>query len=196
VELDNVSVEDSLSYVGPSQPTLMASLSSHLSLLHGLLTIGTLFDYRGGFRLMNTTMFHAANAQVDEGSNFGTAPVWEQERDAALIKTYDAGLADPPAGFYEDASYVRWRELSLTLALPDRWARAAHFKNLSLTGAVRNVFLWTPFTGGDPEVTASEGLNASITPTTGLLTVNNNVRESGQPVPLSRYFVLRLNAGF
>jgi TonB-linked SusC/RagA family outer membrane protein len=198
VTLDQISVDDTLSYAGSSQPTLMASFSTHLSLFHGVVTIGTLFDYRGGFRLMNTTMFHAANAQVDEGSNFANSPLWEQERDAALIKTYSTGVddGDPPAGFYEDASYVRWRELSLTVALPDRWARAAHFKNLSLTGAIRNVFLWSPFTGGDPEVTASEGLNASLQPTTGLLSVNNNIRESGQPVPLSRYFVLRLNAGF
>jgi hypothetical protein len=198
VQLNEVSVDDSLSYVGASQPTIMASFSSHVSLLHGVVTIGTLFDYRGGFRLANTSMFHAANAQVDEGSNFANSPIWLQERDAALIKTYSTGVdnGDPPAGFYEDASYVRWRELSVTLALPDRWARAAHVKNLSLTGAVRNVFLWTPFTGGDPEVTSSEGLNASLMPTTGLLSVNNNIRESAQPVPLSRYFVLRLNAGF
>jgi hypothetical protein len=199
VTLDNVSVEDSLSYVGPSQPTLMASIGSHLSLLHGTVTIGTLFDYRGGFRLMNTTEFHSAvDAQSAAGSNLPHAPRWEQERDAAAILTYTTGVDnyDPPAGFYEDASYVRWRELSVTLALPQEWARATHFKNLSITGAVRDLFLWTPFTGGDPEVTASEGLNASLLPTTGQLSVNNNIREAGQAVPLSRYFVLRLNAGF
>jgi hypothetical protein len=199
VETDEVTVQDSLSYVGNSQPTIMASISSHLSLFHGTLAFGTLFDYRGGFRLMNTTAFHSAvDQQGDLASNDPHAPIWEQIRDAAVIQTYTQGLDGyaAPAGFYEDASYVRWRELSATLALPDRWARAAHFKNLSLTGAIRNVFLWTPFTGGDPEVTASEGVNTVFQPTTGQPTINRDLREQGQAIPLSRYFLLRLNAGF
>ena len=69
-------------------------------------------------------------------------------------------VVDADGGVSLDDMALASRELSATLALPDRWARAAHFKNLSLTGAIRNVFLWTPFTGGDPEVTASEGVNS------------------------------------
>jgi TonB-linked SusC/RagA family outer membrane protein len=199
VETNEVTVQDSVSYVGASQPTIMASIASHLSLFHGVLAFGTLFDYRGGFRLMNTTAFHSSvDQQGDLASNSSHAPIWEQERDAAVIQTYTQGLDGyaAPAGFYEDASYVRWRELSATLALPEHWARFAHVKNLSLTGAVRNVFLWTPFTGGDPEVTASEGVNTVFQPTTGQPTINRDLREQGQAIPLSRYFILRLNAGF
>ena len=131
VETDEMSVEDSLSYVGASQPTIMASIASHLSLFHGTLAFGTLFDYRGGFRLMNTTAFHSSvDQQGDFASNNAHAPIWEQERDAAVIQTYTQGLDGyaAPAGFYEDASYVRWRELSATLALPDHWARWAHVR--------------------------------------------------------------------
>jgi hypothetical protein len=199
VELNEVSVDDSLSYVGSSQPTIMASLGTHLSLWHGVVTVGALFDYRGGFRILNTTAFHVGvDAQADQASNDPHAPIWEQERDAAGILAYSSGLDGyaPPAGFYEDASYVRFRELSLTVALSDRLARLAHVKSLSITGAIRNLALWTPFTGGDPEVTSSEGGGTALAPTTNLLSVNHDIRENAQAVPLSRYFILRLNAGF
>jgi TonB-linked SusC/RagA family outer membrane protein len=199
VTAQDVTVDDSLSYAGPSQPTRMASFSSHLSLFHGVLTFGTLFDYRGGYRLLCTTCFHSATYdQSDYASNFANAPIWEQVRDVATNIAYTKGLDGyaPSAGFYEDASFVRWRELSVTYALPDRWARRIGMKNLSLTGAVRNVLLFTPYTGGDPEVTSSEGDNYSVQPTTGTNVLNHDVREGAQGVPLSRYFVLRLNAGF
>lgn len=148
---------------------------------------------------MNTTEWHSATyIQSDQASNDPHAPIWEQLRDAATNYAYTHGLDQyaPSAGFYEDASYVRFRELSVTLALPDRWARAARVKTLSLTGAIRNVALWTPYTGTDPEVTSSEGYNSSIQPTSNTLIVNHDVREDAQAIPLSRYFVLRLNAGF
>ncbi len=197
VSLNDVSVEDSLSYVGPSQPTRTVSFSTHTGLWYGLVTVGALFDYRGGFRLANSTVFSAANVQSDQGSVDPHAPIWEQERDVAWIVGSTAGGGSYiPSGFYEDASYVRFRELSVTLALPDRFAHAAHVRTLSLTGAIRNVALWTAFTGGDPEVTSSSGANTTFEPTTNSYMVNHDIRESAEPVPLSRYFLLRLNAGF
>jgi TonB-linked SusC/RagA family outer membrane protein len=199
VEYSEVSVEDSLSYAGSSQPTRMASLTTHLALFHGTVTIGSLFDYRGGFRLMNTTAFHDATyVQSDFASNDAHAPVWEQLRDVATNLAFNTGLNAnaPTIGYYEDASYVRWRELSLTFSLSPKLAHLAHVRSLSLTGAIRNLALITPWTGGDPEVTSSEGGNVSTQPTTGQLVVGRDLREGAQPIPLSRYFVLRLNAGF
>jgi len=199
VELNEVSVDDTDSYVGPSQPTRMAAFSTHLGLWHGLVAIGALFDYRGGYRLMNTTEWHSATyIQSDQASNNPHAPIWEQVRDVGTNYAYLHGLDGyaPSAGFYEDASYVRFRELSVTVALPGGWARAARVKTLSLTGAIRNVALWTPYTGADPEVTSSEGYNSALQPTSNQLMVNHDIREDAQSVPLSRYFVLRLNAGF
>jgi hypothetical protein len=65
-----------------------------------------------------------------------------------------------------------------------------------VTGAARNVALWTRYTGVDPEVTNSAGFNVQSTPTNGGFLVNNDVREDYGAVPLARYWVVRLNAGF
>jgi hypothetical protein len=88
---------------------------------------------------------------------------------------------------------VRFRELSLSYNLPTRWVRALHGSSLSLTGAVRNLALWTRYTGGDPEVSGGGTAQGNINGTT---TTNNDIRASGLgAVPLPRYWLLRLNIG-
>jgi hypothetical protein len=81
--------------------------------------------------------------------------------------------------------------------LPARVAHLAHVASLSLTGAVRNLALWTRYSGWDPEVSNGLSLNIRQNPVTGGQSVNNDLRlDNGGTVPLLRYFVLRLTAGF
>ncbi|MCU0636280.1 MAG: SusC/RagA family TonB-linked outer membrane protein [Gemmatimonadaceae bacterium] len=55
--------------------------------------------------------------------------------------------------YYQDASYTKLREVTLTWDLPQRltagWWKGARSARLSLTG--RNLYWWTKFRGGDPE---------------------------------------------
>ena len=63
-----------------------------------------------------------------------------------------ASLMGTDAGYIEDASFVKLRELSLTLLAPNDWARRVGSTNLSLTLAGRNLATWTDYTGFDPEL--------------------------------------------
>ena len=90
---------------------------------------------------------------------------------------------------------VRFRELSLTYSLPVAWAHRVRVANLSLTGAVRNLALWTRYSGSDPEVSGSQNAVARNF-VTGTNQVNNDIRVGDfGAVPLPRYYVLRLNVG-
>jgi TonB-dependent starch-binding outer membrane protein SusC len=55
--------------------------------------------------------------------------------------------------YYQDASYTKLREVTLTWDLPQRltsaWWKGASGARLSLSG--RNLYWWTKFRGGDPE---------------------------------------------
>ncbi len=199
LEPNEVTTGDALSYAGSSSPTREVSLGTHVGLWSGAISMSALVDYRGGFRLSNTaSVFEVAEApQSDRASNDRTAPLWQQARDIAEQAIFANNFANgpPPAGFYEDATYVRFRELSLTYALPRRVIRALRVQHVSLTGAVRNLALWTRYTGVDPEVTSSNGYNTQLAPTSNTYIVNNNLRESSAPVPLLRYWVVRLNVG-
>ena len=106
--------------------------------------------------------------------------------------------------------------LALSLALPVLWIAALWLSGaydvrfigtgsdeyrkvlnagVSLTAAVRNLALWTGYSGVDPEVSNSNGTNVQPSQTSNGGTVNNDVRADFGAVPLPRYFVLRLNVG-
>jgi hypothetical protein len=184
-----VTLDTAPSYLGSSIPTQEASLASHIGFWRSTLSIGVLFDYRGGYKVYNATAQTAPTALREE--NIPYSPLWLQARAISSIE----GSPFYPAGFFEDGTFVRFRELSLTYALPVSLAHLLRMTSLSLTGAVRNLALWTRFTGPDPEV--SDGLGSSQrNPVTGAYEVNNDLRESGPgAVPLARYYVLRLNVG-
>ena len=53
----------------------------------------------------------------------------------------------------ENGRFVRWRELGLTYNVPTAWAsRRLGLRYVSLKASVRNLMLWTPYTGIDPEL--------------------------------------------
>ncbi len=198
LNLSEVTVADSLAYAGASLPTREVSLGTHVGLWGGAVTVGGLFDYRGDFRLMKSTaFFQSFFSQNDLASNKRTAPLWQQARDVAaeLITVTGVNGYAPPRGFYEDGTYLRFRELSITYVLPRRLVEMLRARTLSVTGAVRNLALWTRYTGVDPEVTNSEGANVQLSPTSNTYLVNNNMREDTGAVPLLRYWVVRVNAG-
>jgi hypothetical protein len=84
----------------------------------------------------------------------------------------------------------------VTYAVPRSLVRAIRMQSLSVTGAVRNLALWTRYSGPDPEVSNTYSSNLQTAPGQGAAyMVNNNVRADNGTVPLARYWVVRLNVG-
>ncbi len=190
IEASEVTVADSASYVGPSLPTREASVSTHLGLWNGAITVGGLVDYRGGYRIANGVAYDAAlNANLRE-QNDPTAPLWLQAR------AVENGNGTFNQLDVENGSFVRVREASVTYVVARPVARALRVRSLSVTGAVRNLALWTRYTGVDPEVSNPYGQNIQPSPTSGGYVVNNDLaRQDVGAVPLLRYWVVRLNVG-
>jgi TonB-linked SusC/RagA family outer membrane protein len=198
LEPDEVTVGNTLVFAGSSLPTQEASFSTHVSLWNGAVSLNALLDYRGGFRDADLGMWEGAGDQKDYASNFKSAPLWEQARDLATQQISLTGVNGgypPPKGYYEDGTYVRFRELSLTYSLPQRLTHSLRMQTLSITGAVRNLALWTRYLGADPEVSNTGGENVTLSPTTNTDSVNNDFRADNQAIPLLRYWVVRLNLG-
>jgi hypothetical protein len=158
-------------YVGSTVPTHEASLASTVHLFKRSVHVSVLFDYRGGYVLPDQNSLYqglvfTARAQNVAGSSLS---------DQALAT---AALAGPgwPQGLADRVSAVRWRELSVTTALPVP-------RPVSVTLAVRNLALWTKYRG-DPDIALAEQpvTIASIAPTLQL--------------PQPRTVLLRVTAGF
>ncbi len=190
IEPSEVRLADSASYVGPSLPTREASASTRVGLWRGMVTVGALVDYRGGYRIAHAQAANADFTGNTQGSNDPTAPLWLQAR------AVEGAVFAFPSSYAEDGSFVRVREVSVTYTVPHRVARALRMQNVSLTGAVRNLALWTRYTGVDPEASNTDGATVQHSPSGGGFIVNNDVRLDFGSVPLLRYWVLRLNAGF
>ena len=64
----------------------------------------------------------------------------------------------------EDASFLRLSDITLTYALPERWLAKAGIKSVKLFVTASNVYVWTKYTGFDPEVNGSSGTASFLMP--------------------------------
>jgi hypothetical protein len=85
-------------------------------------------------------------------------------------------------GFIEDASFFRFREVSATWTMPDRWAHAIRAQRAALTIGGRNLGVITDYTGIDPE--------------SGYFTTLSGNQNDFQTAPPPSYFTFRLNLTF
>jgi TonB-linked SusC/RagA family outer membrane protein len=189
LDLDEFSVADTATFIGPSLPTFTGALSSTLQLWDWM-RVSTLFDRRSGHYQLNDNesfrcFFSAVTA--DRGcAGFDDPEASLEEQAAALADIF----GDPETGTgslrgrIEKADFTKWRELAVTLSVPEQWRRSlAALDGVSLTLAGRNLHTWTDYSGLDPEVNeTSSGSNF----TQG---------EFGSQ-PQVRYWTARLNVTF
>ncbi len=158
-------------YIGPASPTHEASLGSNVHLFKRWVTVGVLFDYRGGYVLPDQNSLYQSVSHTTAAQNIAGSSLAAQ----ALAQ---ASLVGPawPQGYADRVSAVRWRELSLSGRLPIA-------RPVEVTLAVRNLALWTKYPGDpDIDITEQPPSISSIAPTLQL--------------PQPRTWLLRVTAPF
>ena len=188
-------VGDSAIYRGYSSPRYLASLQPGIDLFGRRLRLTSLFDYKGGYKWYNNTerircvsrqnCLGLMGADVVNGKLVPRASFEEQ---AMVVATRD----DPSAtldGFFQPASFVRWREFAATWTLPDAWAgRYLRGRSAAVNFAARNLHLWTKYRGIDPEIDRLAG--------TAVGAGANQPGEEFQTLGIPSYFTFRINIGF
>ena len=166
---------DTAVYLGNPLPKHELQFQPAVTLFRNV-RLQALVSRRGGYKTLNNTdRFRCAFAQNCRAINDPTSPLAEQAAAIAAVLTTDAG-------YIQDASFTRLREVSMTLTAPKRWAAVAKAQGLSLTVAGRNLATWTDYKGLDPEVTSTPNQNFT---TSDFLTL-----------PPVRYLTARLNLSF
>lgn len=120
-----------------------------------------------------------SNGNVAFQGNEDTAWLPGTPRDAAYAESFAKDL------YIEDGSYLRISNISLSYDLPSKLSRKIRAKSIRVTGSVSNVWVWTNYTGYDPDVNSVTGDYADLMP--GL--------DNGS-YPRSRVFTLGLNVTF
>jgi TonB-linked SusC/RagA family outer membrane protein len=170
-----VQLGDTAVYMGNPLPKTELQFQPALTLFRNI-RVTALLSRRAGYKTLNNTdRFRCAFAQNCRAINDPTSPTADQAAAIAALLTTDAG-------YIQDASFTRLREVSVTFGAPKRWAGMAKAENVSLTLAGRNLATWTNYKGLDPEITSTPNQNFS---TSDFLTL-----------PPVRYLTARLNLTF
>lgn len=148
-----ITLSDTAVYLGNPLPTHQFGFTPTLT-LNKIFTISAFFDHKGGYKLFNLTRrFRCTFFNCPEAYDPST-PLADQ---AAAIAASALGT---DAGYIEDATFTKLRELTFTVQSPEAMTRAlGHAVSFSLTG--RNLKTWTNYTGFDPEINSTPGANFS-----------------------------------
>jgi hypothetical protein len=181
ITADEVTVGDQPAYAGGGYPRAQFSGTTHIELLHERLTIAAVVERRSGYTISNTAESLRCQFAACVGTTFEGAAFADQ---AANVARGSAALLKTRWGYFEDGSFTRLRELSLTYSLPPSLTGVLKVGSASVTLSGRNLALWSAYSGTDPEVqTAPEMAEAAAT-----------YDDTGVPAP--RYWLLRINVGF
>ncbi len=178
ISVDEIVVGEDPVFRGYSIPRVEVGFTNGFELFNRVVRISSLIDYKGGHKLYNNTERIRCQSRLNcNGLVNPDAPLAEQARVVAL-REHPSRTLD---GFIEDASFVRLREVALTLTPADAWAnRLFRGRRASVTLAARNLATWTDYTGIDPESNYSQG----------------DVPVDFQTIAPPTYFTFRLTLGF
>ena len=184
--LNEVVVGDSSIFIGGSQPTRTLAVTPSIDLFNRRIRLTSSFDYKGGHYLFNNTERIRCTRPNCTGRENPNSPLSEQARVVALIDH----PAKTNAGYFEKADFTRWREASVLVTVPERFAaKYLRGRSASFVFGARNLHVWTNYGGIDPETDrfAADG-------TTGV--TGGNIPEEFQTISVPTYFTFRFNIGF
>ncbi len=105
----------------------------------------------------------------------------ETNANATLFNPVDIGKKITQSYFIEDGSFLRLQDLTVGYTLPENIVRKVRFSRLRIFVSGYNLFLWTNYTGYDPEVDIQTGLTPGV---------------DYNRYPRSRSYILGVNASF
>jgi TonB-dependent SusC/RagA subfamily outer membrane receptor len=161
-EASNVAiVSDTLEFVGNVLPGWEGTLSTTVNFLKNFTLYGQ-FDVRGDvYRYNSSDQFRDRQFRNSERWVKQNEVITADERirrfgpfrnESGTTVTF----GNVNGAYIEDASYVRFRELSLTYTVPESVARLMRARGASLSVAGRNLAIWTDYSGLDPETTFTD----------------------------------------
>jgi len=176
-DVNSCRAADTAIYFGPTLPTIELAVNPRVEMLKHKLAISAQFDHKQGNLKFNNTLRHQSQGGLSaKGFWDPNATLWEQARTIA-VNNYSVY-----SGMYENGRFTRLREVAVTYQLPDGLATRMRASRASIVAAGRNLHVWTPYSGVDPEATVGNG--------------DQRGSEEYFATPPLRYYTVRLNLSF
>ncbi|HYC51182.1 MAG TPA: SusC/RagA family TonB-linked outer membrane protein [Gemmatimonadaceae bacterium] len=148
-------------YLGSPSPSRTIGFANTVTLFRNV-RLYALLDHMGGFKVFNQqergrcqsqdncSRTNNPIARFPQGNTAADTVAWRASREFRELAVYRS--TSPSTEWIQDGDFVKLREVSLTLDLPQQYARRVRASNASLTFAGRNLAVWSDYEGADPEV--------------------------------------------
>ena len=181
-----VTVDPTLHYLGPSQPTREISFANTVTLFKNVRLYGYL-DYKGGAYLFDGIKY--VNDRIDQN----TLAVNDPNADPIQKQILMSGATRPDI---VRSDFIKLREVSVGYTLPRYLTSRLRGTTATISVAARNLAIWKlhGYPGVDPEVEFSSPVGA--TPGTAATPTTLFDRTDYASIPMLRRFVASLNLTF
>ena len=140
-------------YLGNSNPKAQGGFGFTFN--YGRWALRTNFNYRYGVDVINSARMNVENMYTNYNQSTATNWRWRKEGDVTSMPRalYQTGYNWLGSDRYvEDASFLRLSYLNLTYNVDPQLIKKYGLTRLSFNGSVNNLFVWTKYTGLDPEI--------------------------------------------
>jgi len=165
VNKDGKITTDDRQILGSIWPKFFGGLTNTLS--YKGLDLGVFFSFQFGNKIYNHNRFFGEGGGARDAARIifaSNLDRWQKPGDITDVPRPDGvnvnNYLDGGSRWLEDGSFVRLRSLSLGYSLPNSLIQKIGFAKVRLYLEGNNVWLWTKYTGLDPESSASSDQNA------------------------------------
>ncbi len=152
----DVKVDTTWKFKGYSQPRDEISITNGVELFGRRLRLTALADFKSGSNLFNNEEGFLCQQAVSCPYTSSLKPSLANQARALAYR--DQGTLNTGWGFMEQLQFWRLREISAVYTLPDNIARTVfRAASANVNVAVRNIKVWTAYTGVDPEANYGQG---------------------------------------
>lgn len=173
---DSVINEEDRVILGNGEPLFSGGFNNVFSYRNFSLNIGLEFSY--GFEVFNATAkyleeLRGANNQLARSAGYWTPTLYDITTGEIVQQgNEDSGLRRPNGPtemvctdrYIEDGSYLRINDITLSYSLPQNMLRKIKLQKLSFYFSVKNAYVWTKYTGYDPDVSVASGNYGNLMP--------------------------------
>lgn len=154
----NIDYQD-IVYLGNSNPRFTGGFGPNIKYKN--LTLSLYFNFRYGNDIMNNAKMNLENMYTFNNQSTAVLKRWRHpyEDESAAPKDllpralYKKGYNYLGSDRYvEDGSFLRWKSLTIKYDLPKKLLSKTFFQNASIWATASNLYVWTNYTGLDPEV--------------------------------------------
>ena len=156
---DGLINDEDITIIARTQPKHYGSIYNNFS--YKGFNLGVLFTYKYGFDVINGNKHRMyANGYANFNQMGEMRDHWTPYNTDTDIPRADYEDRNLTSRFVEDGSFIRLQSINLSYNLPSDAMQVIGLNSFQIYSNIDNVFLWTKYTGFDPEVSVARGQRA------------------------------------